>query len=477
MKKHCNNKTKIILISILTLILTTILSFITFMTLSPKLEINLKSTTISLSEKYIPPTYKAYFLKKNISNLVKIKGTVNTKKIGNYKIIYYIDNFIFPIKKQITIKVIDPIYPEITLKGEEYKTICPNQTYQEEGYQAIDNYDGDLTSKVKVTKKETEIIYKVKDSFGNITTKKRILEFKDQEKPKIILKGNSLINLYQGTNYQEEGYQAIDNCDGDLTSKVTITGNIEIQKIGTYKLQYNVTDNSGNIETVFRTIKIISQEPSNLQTTKGIIYLTFDDGPSSTITGNILDILKDEQVKATFFVINHSDNLNHLIKREHEEGHTVALHSYTHNYQTVYSGISNYFEDLENIKQKVKKITGEESKIIRFPGGSSNTISKRYQLGIMSALTKQVLSQGYHYFDWNVDCNDAGGAKSSNEIYNNVINSLSKNRENVVLMHDFENNYNTLNALKKIIQYGKNNGYIFDRITMTTPMVHHRVSN
>lgn len=180
---------------------------------------------------------------------------------------------------------------------------------------------------------------------------------------------------------------------------------------------------------------------------------------------------------ATFFVINHSNNLNYLIKQEYDEGHTVALHSYTHNYKTIYSSSTAYFSDLQKISDKVKSITGEESKIIRFPGGGSNTISKKYNKGIMTYLTSEVINRGYHYFDWNVSSGDAGGSRNKTQVYNAVTKNLRHNRANVVLMHDFENNYKTLNALSDIIDYGHKNGYTFLAIDMTTPLVRHGVNN
>ena len=192
---------------------------------------------------------------------------------------------------------------------------------------------------------------------------------------------------------------------------------------------------------------------------------------------SILDILKDEGVKATFFVVNHSDSLNYLIKREYDEGHTVALHAYNHDYATIYTSLDNYFKDLEKIQAKVKRITGETSMIIRFPGGSSNTISRNYKKGIMTELTTEVVARGYHYFDWNVSSTDAGGVSSSEQVYNAVVTRLSPDRANVVLMHDFENNYYTLNALRDVIRYAKDNGYVFKRITMDTGMITHGVAN
>ena len=151
-------------------------------------------------------------------------------------------------------------------------------------------------------------------------------------------------------------------------------------------------------------------------------------------------------MKATFFVVNRDKSLDYLIKRQYNEGHTVGIHSYTHDYKLIYQSNKNYFDDLEKMVNRVEGIIGIKSNIIRFPGGSSNTISKRYKVGIMTELTKEVIEKGYRYYDWNVDSNDAGGAMTKEEIYNNVISGLSVNRENVVLMHDFDNNYITLNT-------------------------------
>ena len=166
-----------------------------------------------------------------------------------------------------------------------------------------------------------------------------------------------------------------------------------------------------------------------------------------------------------------------MLKREYQEGHSIALHSYTHQYDIVYRSKDAYFNDLDQIRNKVYNTIGIYSNIIRFPGGSSNTISKKYCQGIMSEISKETESRGYHYFDWNVSSGDAGGVHSSDEVYQNVIKGLSHNRSNVVLMHDFENNYYTLNAIRDIIKYGKENGYTFSSITMDTPVVHHPIAN
>ncbi len=95
----------------------------------------------------------------------------------------------------------------------------------------------------------------------------------------------------------------------------------------------------------------------------------------------------------------------------------------------------------------------------------------------MTSLSKEVLNRGYHYFDWNVSSGDAGGANTKQKVYSNVVNGLRYNRSNVVLMHDFEGNYKTLNALADIIDYGLKNNYKFETITMDTPMVTHKPNN
>ena len=117
-------------------------------------------------------------------------------------------------------------------------------------------------------------------------------------------------------------------------------------------------------------------------------------------------------------------------------------------------------------------------KIVRFPGGSSNTISRNFSSGIMSYLTKEVLKRGYVYFDWNIDANDAGSdVNNSTNIYYNVVNNLSHNKTNIVLMHDSSGHTATVSALRDIIKFGKEHGYSFKAITDDTPVVIHNVNN
>ena len=444
----------------------------------PKFEFK-QSQNIELEygQKYQEPGFKVTKFGKDYTKKVKIKNKINKNKLGTYDIIYEVKINGITYKKTRKIKLVDNEKPIITLTGNENVTICPQAQYQEEGYKAIDNYDGDITNKVKITKKDNLITYSVKDTSNNETKITRTITSEDKILPTITLKGSTNQTIYLGNTWKEPGYTAYDNCDNDITNNVVSSGVVNSNKLGSYKITYTVKDLSGNQTTITRTVKVISkpsnpssQTPSNQ---KGTIYLTFDDGPKEGTTNVILDILKEEGVSATFFVTNSGPD--YLIKREHDEGHTVGLHTASHNYQTVYKSVDSYYNDLKQVQDRVKRITGIESKIIRFPGGSSNTVSKKYSKGIMTTLTKDVVNKGYRYYDWNISSGDAGETTSSSGVYNNVIRSLSKNKVNMILMHDIKPY--TRDALRNIIRYGKNNGYTFAKITMSTPMVTHHVNN
>lgn len=313
------------------------------------------------------------------------------------------------------------------------------------------------------------ITYSVRYLNG-VVRKKKTVTVKDETKPTITLDGNAKLYLEQGTGYQEPGYHASDNNDGDITKLVEVKNGVDTKKLGTYEVVYRVKDQGGNQETVKRTVVVVAKSDPNLKT----IYLTFDDGPSQ-ITPQLLDVLKEKGVKATFFMIGKGDGYNDIIKRVHEEGHTVAIHSNTHNYQYIYTSVDTYFKDLYELRDRLKSITGEDATIIRFPGGSSNTVS-RFNPGIMSTLTAEVIRKGFYYFDWNVDSGDTGRI-GSDAIVENVTSALGDRTTSVVLMHDYGANQQTADALARIIDYGIGHGYQFARITESTPDVHHGVNN
>ncbi len=441
----------------------------------PKIHLNGKEVTeIIYTNNYKEAGVKAYFLGKDITRNIKIKSNVKNKKIGTYEVVYYLDDFFIPISKKRTVKIIDKEKPELSLKGEKKVFLCPGREYQEDGFSATDGYDGDITKNVKTIKEKDRIIYIVKDSSNNEKRAIREIIYKDKEKPSIQFNGLNEINIALGTSFQDPGYSASDNCDGDITKSVKISGNVDTNKEGTYTLTYKVTDLMGNSTEINRKINVYKNITPNPGVQKpGVVYLTFDDGPKEGTTNIILDILKEENVKATFFVTNKGPD--ELIKRAAEEGHTVGLHTASHDYANLYSSTEAYFNDLYAVESRVKRVTGFDSKIIRFPGGSSNTVSRRYSKGIMSFLTNEVLRRGYRYYDWNISSGDAGETTDPNMVYQNVISRLSHERPNIVLMHDIKTY--TRDALKNIIKYGKENGYTFEAITTDTEMVTQRVNN
>ncbi len=452
-----------------------------FFVVSPKIDLNGdKQVVLTYNQKYEESGATATYLGKDITDEIKVSGKVDTSKVGEYKVTYEVDRFIFHIKEKRTVKVIDQENPVLELEGDQEVNICPNGEYQDAGYRAYDEYDGDLTSQVQVEKKEDRYIYTVVDSSGNQTQKERLIKQVDQEAPVITLKGGQTIYITPNQAFQEPGFTANDNCAGDITDQVKVSGQVSPNQLGTYTLTYTVSDQAGNKASVSRKVVVSERTDPNSGVSKaGVIYLTFDDGPNAATTSAILDVLKEEGVKATFFVTNNGPD--ELIKRAYDEGHTIGLHTASHRYDIVYSSVDNYFNDLKTVSDRVKRITGHESKIIRFPGGSSNTISRKYKQGIMTELTEAVLNQGYRYYDWNVDASDAWQCTKSSVsnkkdcVYQNVVKGLSKSRANIVLMHDVKPH--TRDALRDIIRYGKENGYTFEAIDMDTKMVRFSVNN
>jgi len=221
----------------------------------------------------------------------------------------------------------------------------------------------------------------------------------------------------------------------------------------------------------------VKKVPTESKKTKGVIYLTFDDGPSRAITPKVLDILKKEKVKATFFVLNYSKDNEDLIKRIVKEGHTIGIHGYSHEYSKIYRSKSAFLDNVYSLQEKIEKTTGAKTRYMRFPGGSSNTVSRHYYTGIMTLLSKEMLGRNFTYYDWNISSGDAGGTKTSQGMYNNVTRNLSKKRGNMVLMHDFYSNKKVLDALPRIIKYGKKNGYTFSSINEYTPMYAQHINN
>ena len=402
---------------------------------------------------------------------VSAVSNVNTEKIGNYQITYTISYK--NTEKVITRKVLvqDTTAPQIYLTEDATYTL-PGTDYQEAGYTATDNYDGDLTSLVEREEKDGSVYYTVTDQAGNTATAVRPIPYDDPIPPTLYIKGDETIAMTAGKEFQDPGYFAFDNCDGDITDQIKVVGAVDGFTPGTYTLQYKVEDGYGNGASVVRTV-VVTDHPVQeyVENPQKIIYLTFDDGPGP-YTAQLLDILSKYHVKATFFVVN--TGYISMVQRIAAEGHTVALHTATHKFREVYASEDAYFADLTTIQTVVKEFTGVESKILRFPGGSSNTISS-FNRGIMTRLTKLVKEQGFRYFDWNVDSGDAGGATSRWQVTNNVINGIGNKQIAVVLQHDIKGY--SVEAVEDIIVWGLENGYTFLPLNENSPVCEHNIYN
>lgn len=211
----------------------------------------------------------------------------------------------------------------------------------------------------------------------------------------------------------------------------------------------------------------------------GTIYLTFDDGPSVEITPYVLDILAAKGVKATFFIVGYEPGTQReeLVKRIYEEDHSIGLHGISHTYSKIYSSLEALESNFISLQDLIYESIGIRPIIIRFPGGSSNTVSKHYCPNIMTEATTYFTNQGFIYFDWNVDSRDAGGTDTADGVFNNVTSALKPGRRNIVLMHDSSSKMHTLEALEAIIDYGLENGYTFKVITSETESMAHSVAN
>ena len=440
-----------------------------------------ETVVLEYGQSYMDPGAEARFfgshiMPEGIEVAVVQTGFVDVTKVGTYTVSYEADYEHWHQEKNRTVRIVDTVAPQIWLVEKTGGYVIPGQQYHEEGFMARDNYDGDLTDRVQKTLLKDKIIYEVEDSSGNKARAVRDIVYYDPIPPVLILDGSTTMTLQEGKTFSEPGYIATDNADGDLTNRVVITGSVDTGKPGTYKLYYTVTDSFGNSDTEVRIVQVKAKpkpkpQQSEVVPSGKVIYLTFDDGPSK-YTEKLLRILKEYNVKATFFVTK--TGYSHLIDDIVDQGHAIAAHAYNHDYGQIYASEEAYFNDLQKILNLIKSQSGADTKLIRFPGGSSNTAS-RFNEGIMSRLTNEVVNRGYRYFDWNVDSNDAGGAKTAEKVYENVINGVQGRRVSIVLQHDTKSY--SVDAVEKIIIWGLENGYTFLPLKGDSPTAAHDVRN
>lgn len=215
-----------------------------------------------------------------------------------------------------------------------------------------------------------------------------------------------------------------------------------------------------------KTSDVHSTESSNK-----IVYLTFDDGPSNTVTKEILQVLKDENVKATFFVVGYKvSGREEILNQIKDEGHSIGLHTFSHRYDEVYRSNASFIKEMDDTREEVKKATGITSNLIRFPAGSKPHLTHK--------LLGELHEKNYKIYDWNTCIPDGINYRiQPNVLYDEAVKTGKCWSTIFFLMHCDETNENTVKALPKIIEYYKNRGYQFKIIDNSTPEYYFRIKN
>lgn len=393
---------------------------------------------------------------------VVCNGEIHTEKVGAYARAYTASFLWLDISQLMAVRVVDTQPPVISLNG----------TGIADGCTAYDDYDGDLTDKVTWSITENVLTYQVSDSSGNHAFCQRIIESHELIPPVLTLAGEKKETLLLGREYVEAGFSAVDAMGKDITHKVSVAGAVDIHTKGEYTITYNVTDVFGSTATAERIITVQAYPQPEIVAPQGkVICLTFDDGPSSH-TQRLLEILDKYDVKATFFVVD--NDFSYLLEEIVERGHSIGVHSASHIYDEIYASEEAFFADFKQVHQLIADKTGVSTTLMRFPGGSSNSVSK-FNPGIMTRLTAIATDYGLQYFDWNVNAQDAGDARTADEVYYNVICGVENRSFSIVLQHDIYDF--SVDAVERIIVWGLENGYTFMPLQPNSPTCHQQVQN
>ena len=399
---------------------------------------------------------------------VSVKSSVDISKEGDYPIVYTWRNH----SEKAVVKVRDTTPPDLEVK--DYTTDMTEEIKPEMFVEKTEDLSDVTVRFAEEGSWDEEGNYTVEilaeDASGNQTVKDAVLtRKKDTQKPEI--QGVQDLTVKQGKVLDfSQGVTVTDDMDPSPSLEIH-SENVDLAVPGSYQAVYTAKDRSGNQEEIVQNITV----EANPEWDEKIVYLTFDDGPSDN-TKKILDILDQYKVKGTFFVTGNNQKKNDLIRLAYEKGHSIGLHTYTHDYASVYASEENYFKDLQEISDMVENVTGEKSCLIRFPGGSSNTISKKYVPGLMTRLTKAVQEKGYQYFDWNCDSTDASGNNVPEEkLVAEATSSCAKHIN--ILMHDTDAKDTTVKALPKIIEHYRKLGYAFKGLTIDSYAPQHHVNN
>ncbi|MBQ3701758.1 MAG: polysaccharide deacetylase [Oscillospiraceae bacterium] len=405
---------------------------------------------------------------------IQSEGTVDTSRLGTY-VLTYSTNFAFnEYCTQRVVNVVDTTPPVIELKHIEGYQPTWMTGYAEEGYTAHDNVDGDLTGHVERLKLDDRVLYTVTDSSGNSTSVERLLPALSYRPPRITLLGGDNMVLQAGTWFEDPGVTVSDDLGSDLSDHLVTEGVVIPWFAGDYQISYSITSELGETISAVRNVQVVPVGlPQTVTPEEKTIYLTFDDGPGP-YTARLLDVLDKYGAKATFFVTAQDSRYLDQIGRAFKAGHSIGVHTSSHDYNKIYASEYAFFEDFFNMEEIIKQQTGEYTRLFRFPGGSSNTVSN-FNPGIMSRLTRAMNDMGYQYFDWNVTSGDAGGTTKTDQVIQNIKDGCKQHRISVVLQHDIKDY--SVAAVESILNWGKENGYSFKALQLDSPGTHHGVNN
>ena len=404
---------------------------------------------------------------------VTAAGEVDGQTPGVYTRTYTARWLLWEESADRRVYVVDRTPPVITLERREGYAPSWLDGYEEEGFRAEDNIDGDLTAQVERVYRGDSVDYSVSDTAGNRTTVTRQIPY-SVGRPRIRPVGGERLQLPASFNFIDPGWTAFDDMGNDLWGYVKAEGAVDPTRPGVYELRYSAENRAGDVVSVTRTVEIVPASlPESVIPEEKTIYLSFDDGPGPH-TARLLDVLREYGVKATFFVTCREPDHLDMVGRAFREGHSIGVHSASHNYYAIYASEDAFYEDFKACEEMIYAQTGQYTKLFRFPGGSSNTVSS-FNPGIMTRLTKSMHDMGYQYFDWNVDSDDAGNTHWSGGVLRNVENGCEGKDFCLVLQHDVKDY--SVAAVRQLIEWGLANGYRFAPLDMTSPPAHHPLAN
>lgn len=285
----------------------------------------------------------------------------------------------------------------------------------------------------------------------------------------------NLTNQNNTEPVQSENPQVTESLPVEITEETTILPSSEqsaVEETTDTETALDTTadtassDENEDLEYMSLYPEMYCEAPVNFKYLENTVYLTFDDGPSHN-TEPILDYLESYKIKGTFFVIPKNDDFSiKVMKRIVDEGHSIGVHSFTHEYKKIYESVESFLEDFYLAWDLIYTATGVKTEIFRFPGGSINDYNEDVYKDIINEMTRR----GFRYYDWNIDSLDSQGADWTT-MYNTVLKEVQSKLRPVILMHDSEASLNAVYVIEDIIVALQKKKYAFDKINNDTTTI------